>query len=289
MHGFRGIRAIRRTRRRPAVIASVGIIIILTSAGLGATPAAADTVAVAYTNDGASTVYYAAGGTHSDARITMGTDGRTQFVIDDIVPISVGEGCVHPDASDTTYVLCTLTEYGNFWTRVVVELGEGNDSLWMRGGDENVVHSGRGHDNLDVSLNTVVYGEEGDDYMVGGGLAYGGSGDDILSGPRNEPDLDNSFLAYGEDGDDGLYGGSEDDVLYGGRGHDTIEGRGDNDRAYGNSGRDYILGGTGADRLYGGPDNDTIYGNSGNDYVRGDGGADTLSGGPGTDTVIQGS
>ncbi|MGP3969473.1 calcium-binding protein [Streptomyces sp. 6N223] len=265
--------------RKTATAVGLGVL-ALAGTGLAASPAAADSSATAYTDDGGHAVYYTAGDTSSDVRITQGDD-YTQFVIDDIVPIDVGDGCVHPDASDATYVVCTLTEFGDFWTHVVADLGAGSDALWLRAGDENSVHGGPGHDNLNVNVNAVVFGEDGDDWMVGGFLKYGGPGDDGMSG------FGNDFAAYGEDGDDYIYASTGSEALYGGRGHDTIEARGGHDLVYGNSGEDTLIGGKGGDDLYGGPDADAIYGNSGNDLLRGGGGSDQLSGGPGTDDVSQ--
>jgi Ca2+-binding RTX toxin-like protein len=262
-------------------VAGLGVV-ALAATGLAAAPATAagKSSATAYTNDAGQSVYYTAGGTSSDVRITQG-EADTEFVIDDIVPIEVGEGCVHPDAADTTYVVCTLTESGDYFPWISVSLGGGNDSLWLRAGGDSSVHGGTGHDNLDVNEYAVVYGDSGDDWLQGGWLKYGGEGHDGMAGFRDW------YEAYGEDGDDYIAGGSGNEYLYGGRGHDWIEAGAGADLVYGNSGEDYVLAGKGNDQVFGGADDDTIYGNSGNDYLRGGGGSDQLSGGPGTDDVSQ--
>jgi serralysin len=283
----RGIRrGITRTitGRRPAAVAGLGVI-ALAGTALAATPAAADTSAkaeaTAYANDGAHAVYYTAGSTSSDVRITQGEAGLTEYVIDDIVPIAVGAGCVHPDAADSTYVVCTLTESGDFWPRVSVDLGSGDDTLWLRAGKENTVHGGSGHDNINVNSVTVTYGDSGNDWLTGGWLKFGGDGDDGLSG------FHDWFEGYGGNGHDYIAGGSGNERLSGGAGNDFIEAGAGADWVGAGSGEDYIYAGKGNDDVFGGADDDTIYGNSGNDYLRGGGGNDFLSGGPGTDDVGQ--
>ncbi|MGP4113921.1 calcium-binding protein [Streptomyces sp. 4N509B] len=245
-----------------------------------ATQSAAQSAATAYTDDGGHAVYYTAGATSSYVSISEG-ENYTDFVINDIVPIEAGEGCVHPDAADTTRVVCTLTEFGDYWTRVIVDLGDGSDELFLSVGDENHVSGGDGQDNLNVTYNTVVDGGADDDWIAGGWLKLGGPGDDTLTGFHDD------FIAYGDDGDDAIYANAGSQSLYGGRGHDVIESGDGPDLVYGNSGEDLIRGGRGSDDLFGGPDDDTVYGNSGNDLLRGGGGDDVLSGGPDVDDVIQ--
>ncbi|MGP3969472.1 calcium-binding protein [Streptomyces sp. 6N223] len=269
------------TGHRPAVFAGLGVI-ALAGTALAASPAAAAderSSGTAYTNDAAHAVYYTADGTSSDVRITQGEAGATEFVIDDIVPVAVGDGCVHPDASDATYVVCTLTDFGDFYSSVGVSLGGGNDSLWLRAGAEATVHGGSGHDDLNVNGGTVVYGDTGDDWLQGGWLKYGGEGHDGMSGFRDW------YEAYGEDGDDYIMGGTGNEYLFGGRGHDFIEAGAGADYVSGNAGDDVVFAGKGNDDVYGGDGGDVLFGNSGNDYLRGGAGDDSVSGGPGTDDV----
>ncbi len=258
--------------RRPLVVLGA---IALTGAGLTAGSAAADTTSTAYTDDGGHAVYYTSGDVHSYVTISEGSTAGTEFVIDDVVPIAVGDGCVHPDEADSTRVVCTLTEFGDFWTHVIVDLGGGHDSLVLTAGDENFVHGGSGNDNLRGDGGTFIFGEEGDDWLTGG-MQYGGPGDDGLN---------SASVAYGDDGDDNLWGSNRSSSLYGGRGNDQIDGNGGADIIYGNSGEDLIRGGEGKDSLFGGPDADIIYGNSGDDLLHGGPAADQLSGGPGADDV----
>jgi Ca2+-binding RTX toxin-like protein len=277
--------------RKPAITLGV---VALAGAGLAAFPAMASadssaaSSATAYIDDGAHTVHYTGGDVSSDVTIGPGPDDYTQFAIDDIVPIEVGEGCVHPDESDTTRVVCTLTEDGDFYTHVIADMGDGDDEVTVRAGDENTIHGGPGADNLNVLLSDVVYGDDGDDWIVGGYDMYGGPGDDGLQ------QVGSGGYAHGDDGNDTLWASPDgqspydDQILYGGRGNDTVYGDDAADTIYGNSGEDELRGGRGGDEISGGPDNDLIYGNSGDDELRGGSGADTMSGGPGTDDIQQG-
>lgn len=93
---------------------------------------------------------------------------------------------------------------------------------------------------------------------------------------------------YGEGGDDLLVGGSGPDVLIGGDGNDRLEGNAGDDRLEGGAGNDYLKGWDGDDRIFGGSGNDIICGGNGNDLVLGEAGNDWLWGGDGFDIVIGG-
>lgn len=113
----------------------------------------------------------------------------------------------------------------------------------------------------------VIYGEGGDDYIVGG---YGA---DVLDGG---------------DGADRIEGGGRgyyDDRLFD---HDLIYGRGGDDRLDGEAGNDVIYGGAGNDSIYGGSGADTLYGNEGDDYIDtgSDDEVDTVFGGDGNDRIF---
>lgn len=263
-------------RRLGVVVAGLTLVV---GGGLWATPAIADGATTAYVNQGHLALYYEGGGVNN--HVSIGEGEQFQFVIDDQVPIAVGDGCVHPDASDSTYVVCTIEDSDDYWTGVYVDLGEGNDELWLRAGNENNISGGPGNDIIDVSENTIVRGDDGDDELSGGWYQSGGSGDDAMT---NSP---SGSIAYGDDGDDSFYGNAQDNNLRGGRGNDSFWGQAGADTIYGNSGDDLVNGGRGNDDLYGGPDADTVYGNSGDDSLDGGPGSDKLSGGPGTDTVHQ--
>ncbi|MGP3971719.1 calcium-binding protein [Streptomyces sp. 6N223] len=260
-------KVIRSSGVRPAVIAGAGVV-ALAGAVLAAPPASADTEARVY-HMGSGTFSYSAGDGSSDAHITMG-DATTEVVIDDVVPITVGTGCVHPDASDTTRVVCAIpadtADTAASGVSIHVDLGGGNDALLLRAGSGNAVDGGPGDDEMDVNAATyTVRGDAGDDRLLGAA----------------------SFM-YGNDGNDHVIGGDRNEYLAGGTGHDYIEAGFGADVVFGNSGEDTIRGGRGDDEIYGGADPDLLYGNSGNDLLIGGGGHDHLSGGPDDDTLVQG-
>ena len=123
---------------------------------------------------------------------------------------------------------------------------------------------------------------------------HGGDGDDGFSNATSIP-----CTAYGGDGDDNLSGGGGDDFLVGGFGNDTLAGNGGNDELWGSGGTDKLFGGAGADtlrghggndELHGGPGRDALYGGSGEDALFGDDGQDLLVAvGGGVDTLHGGA
>ncbi len=150
--------------------------------------------------------------------------------------------------------------------------------------------------------------------------AYGGSGDDQLSGN----DANNTLVGnggndnlYGLDGNDALYGSAGNDFMKGGGGDDYLSGGDDNDTLKGGAGADTLIGGagidtanysdsdagvdvtldgsgyfgyaqgdtlTGIENLTGSNYADTLRGNGGDNVINGGGGVDTMSGGAGNDT-----
>jgi hypothetical protein len=127
-----------------------------------------------------------------------------------------------------------------------------------------VINGGNGNDTL--------YGAGGDDYLygdVGNDTLSGGDGDDFLSGDA---------------GNDTLSGGIGNDDLSGGAGNDTLNGGAGNDILNGAIGNDTLSGGDGDDDLSGYTGNDTLSGGIGNDTLSGGAGNDTLTGGAGSDT-----
>ena len=101
--------------------------------------------------------------------------------------------------------------------------------------------------------------------------------------------------AYGENGNDTILGGSNDqtiDTIYGGKGTDKLYGKNGRDNLYGDEGNDILYGGNGNDFLSGSQGNDRLYGNSDSDYLRGytpsnnksRNDRDILTGGAGRDT-----
>jgi Ca2+-binding RTX toxin-like protein len=179
--------------------------------------------------------------------------------------------------------------------------GSGNDSI-DGGADNDTIYSASGSDTIaggdgDDSINgiksgagysaplstgtKVIYGEGGQDFLLGGSNADtvdGGNGNDTL---------------YGLAGNDSLLGGDGNDLLYdqgstsgsntlsGGAGNDTLD-------VYTSTGANRLDGGDGNDTLNGGAGNDTLLGGAGNDSLSADAGNDSLDGGDGQDTLYGG-
>jgi Ca2+-binding RTX toxin-like protein len=149
------------------------------------------------------------------------------------------------------------TSAGYFWQPSVTALDDGGYVIaWTADGD---VHSQRysgevlaegtaGADAFDLSAlpgnsatRYLVLGGDGDDTMVGRGLAgddtiHGGNGDDVLRGGTAGDDT-----IFGEAGADALYGNAGDDVLVGGDGSDSLRGGLGKDTLTGGAGRDTFV------------------------------------------------
>ncbi|MFD8280342.1 calcium-binding protein [Streptomyces solisilvae] len=189
------------------------------------------------------------------------TDTTLTFAVDDVVEIAAGADCAHPTATDLTYATCTVPvpdpdhprDQGN------VELGDGNDSVKISGGDVN------------------VYGGTGDDTITGASVAVGGDGDDTIShatnanGNAGNDTITDSFAVWAGDGDDTVIGDDVANEIYGGPGNDYLDGAGNDDSIDGQEGDDTIKGGPGNDYLFGGPGQDDIDGGPGDNVIDQDG------------------
>jgi len=177
--------------------------------------AQAATNPVAVTDDGSHAVSYLAGpGQANEVVITDGPGaGESEWLvrIDDRVPIDAGTGCRHPDESDLTVVVCLLHDFGDFWIRLDVRLGDGSDRLMVDAGNENIVRAGAGNDVLHATGHELVLAEAGDDVIVGAGSVSGGDGDDRIT-------VVTSGGGHGDAGNDVLIGDERGDDLYGGPG-----------------------------------------------------------------------
>ena len=282
----------RPVRRRviravPAVTLALGaaLAVPLTVAGTAAAAPAPATAAVNQYDW--RLTYKAAPGQTNKATVTASlTADRTgiTYVIDDVVPISAGHDCAHPDGADHTKVSCTVTSVDSQdpYAALVMDLGDRDDTVAYKNATDQVysyaeISLGAGNDRATDSGRldgAYVSGDAGNDTLTVGelGLAWGGDGNDTVN-------------ASG--GDNIVQGGKGDDVLHGGSGGQYLSGDDGNDRLYGGSADDTLSGGKGDDRLYGDSGNDRLYGNSGNDKLYGGAGRDTLSGGPGTDVIRQ--
>ena len=143
------------------------------------------------------------------------------------------------------------------------EAGIDLDSLTGRDGGDDVITGSRASD--------TIYGQEGDDLLVGDAPSGSGEGSTVdsiedttvASIKEMSPDDLDAFIESVEgtdaDGDDRLFGGTGDDVLLG------------------MGGNDYLDGGAGEDTIFGGAGNDVIVYDS-NDYL--------VSGGSGIDFMV---
>jgi Ca2+-binding RTX toxin-like protein len=183
--------------------------------------------------------------------------------------------------------------FGGFSNIEQFLLGEGDDIIDL---------SAHGVGGTDYTKAGAIYGQGGNDLIIGGAgkdTLEGDAGNDIIFGWRGSDTLfggsGDDFL-YGDDlgfngisGDDIIEGGSGSDSLYGGRGSDKLTGGDDNDLLYGQAGGDNLSGGAGDDRLYGDDadtvSNDILNGDAGNDQLYGGAGADELYGGSGDDAL----
>jgi Ca2+-binding RTX toxin-like protein len=158
-----------------------------------------------------------------------------------------------------------------------------------------VAHAGTGKDRILIDQRILkpvfLYGDEGDDYLKGGGASdtlEGGDGDDFILGGAGGDTIrggDGADELQGEEGNDFIYGDDGDDTIEGGTENDVIEtGEGFN-WAFGNEGVDTITGGSGRDAIYGGSEGDTIHGGGGENVLMGEDGGDTITGGPDNDLI----
>jgi Ca2+-binding RTX toxin-like protein len=216
--------------------------------------------------------------------------------------------------------------------------GKGDDFIWA-GDDNDFIVGADGDDRIysDYYLDEVimiegyragfvgadvVYGNGGDDYLMGGGqndLLMGNAGDDFLGGDWGDDHL------YGGAGNDRIWTGYDEDYAVGGSGDDSIHVISNrvSDRAFGNDGDDFLIhvrcrcpyrassflsGGPGDDvlngfNLHGGDGDDDLRvrpragtawasGNAGDDVIsvsalpRGSGATMFIFGGPGNDRII---
>jgi len=284
------------TGRRTTRIASASALVLALGAGLAAVPLALAGTAGAATPSakaevdvsGRELTYTAAAGQTNKLTVTEAYADATDhtnvtFAIDDVVPISVGRGCVYPSAADHTKVLCTVIteESQSPYQMMRMNLGDGNDVVdFTNKSDEtyfttafilgagkdkltgrgelggNFVDGGAGDDTIVVSNSLLVGGGDGNDTITtAGDIVQGGKGNDVIRGGAGDQDLS------GNDGNDTLYGGTAGDHMYGGAGNDVL---------WGNSGVDYMWGNNGNDKLYGGPGKDILSGGTGQNVVRQD-------------------
>ena len=177
---------------------------------------------------------------------------------------------------------------------VSIDAGEGHDIL--RSSHADTVRGGGGDDQME-QVGGAVFGDGGNDTIIGSGNADGGAGNDIISTlfppPPNDGTVseDDPFITLrGGDGNDLLSASGRNFELRGDGGADLIRVNafdipGDPDLSFDDSvtGRSRAFGGDGNDTIHGGAGNNTLEGNAGNDriylpfgYASGGGGSDRI-------------
>ncbi|MEW2114936.1 calcium-binding protein [Streptomyces sp. NPDC005474] len=285
----------RRTTRRSSASAlaltlalGAGLTVVPLMLGAGTAGAAAASAKAEVSFNDREFSYTAAAGQTNKLTVTESYANDTDhtditFVVDDVVPISVGRGCVYPSAADHTKVQCTVVtvdsqspyqvlvmdlrdgndvvDFTNNTDQAYyensIDLGLGKDKLTDRGSvDANFVDGGAGDDTLTVGHASIARGGDGNDTITSlGGFVEGGKGNDVIRGGAEDENLS------GDDGNDTIYGGAGGDHIYGGKGNDVL---------YGEAGIDQIWGNSGNDKLYGGAGNDILSGGAGTNVVRQD-------------------
>lgn len=169
-------------------------------------------------------------------------------------------------------------------------------------GNWNLIRGGAGHDRIEnrVEVGTFLFGQAGNDTLLGAMEADGGDGADLLKGFMT--DWTNSL--FGGAGNDTLVAGSGSENpawLEGGPGNDVLQGSDGDDSLFGDAGNDTLDGGVGHDSLFGDSiftadsedfrriGNDLLLGGDGEDQLVGDAGNDTLDGGGDRDSLYGGS
>lgn len=147
---------------------------------------------------------------------------------------------------------------------------EASDNARIEGVE--VINAGDGNDVVDLTSDTIAYGDV---------TINGGSGADTLWGNEGDDTI------RGELGDDNIHGGAGDDYLDGGYGDDVIDGGVGNDTMLGGTGEDLLRGGAGDDTIVGGADQDTVIYDDATEGVDVDLANYTATGGAGNDAIYQ--
>jgi Ca2+-binding RTX toxin-like protein len=252
------IKSTARLALSAAVATGAAVLVAPETASAAAAPGTAYVVSgVLYFAAGAGVANYPSVGAISDGRI---------YLIDDRAPVQLDAaragGCVQVQRSEI---------YCGGITRVVVYLGDGNDTFSSYHNMTSVVYGQEGNDTL--------YGWFGDDQLHGGlgdDKLYGLPGNDTLNGEQGKD------IAEGDDGADQITGGEADDTLRGDRGVDRISGGPGRDMVYGGPDGDILNGGGGAGI---GSDTGSVFGDDGDDIIVFDHSSTQFWGGAGVDTI----
>ncbi len=98
-------------------------------------------------------------------------------------------------------------------------------------------------------------------------IVTAGGGDDLIQLDQTNAPIKITTKLYGEAGNDSILGGATRDRIYGGDGNDSIRGGSGHDIIYGDAGDDAIFGEAGNDYLVAGEGTNSIQGNRGRDRI----------------------
>jgi Ca2+-binding RTX toxin-like protein len=155
---------------------------------------------------------------------------------DDVV-VAVAEDVDTVNLLDGNDLLCVHVKDSRSHAAVVVNAGNGDDTVVTYGGGFHDIYLDAGNDIAYLNgYNEAVYGSTGNDHMWGLGgdevFLHGEAGTDILQGSHS---------------DDGLEGGDNGDILIGAGGNDSLSGDGGDDNLQGGAGTDTLNGGNNTD------------------------------------------
>lgn len=193
-----------------------------------------------YTND--QLVFTTNGNGNDQVKVAQRDDGTVDVTVNgETYEVSLAQGQELTfrvgDGDDVIEVA------SNVRVNIVVEGGDGADTIATQGSGNTRIDAGAGNDAVNLAGSTGrndVFGNAGNDGIVGG------------------------------DGADVLYGGDGDDVITGGEGTNYLEGGKGNDEFDAETGNNMVSGGLGDDRVISGSrEGNNIYLGAGNDSVDG--------------------
>ena len=139
----------------------------------------------------------------------------------------------------------------NVRVNLVVDGGDGADSITSAGSGNTRIDAGTGDDHVDLSQSSGrndVFGNSGNDGIVGGSGAdvlYGGDGDDVIDGG------DGTNYLEGGEGNDEFDASEGKNMVSGGKGDDSVvSGSSQGNNVYLGAGDDTVDGVTGSDKVY---------------------------------------
>lgn len=270
---------------------------VLGASGVLIAPASAQAATAATAWVTSFAIMYEAGTAQSNSVSTskvVTSTGQWLWQVKDVVPITAGAGCHHP-TRDLGVVWCAPGGA----LAIGIRTFDLNDTIKVSS-PNTAVYAGSGNDTVftanDPSVQSWVYGEDGDDIIVSGTSkdnVDGGPGLDTISyqnrlgpicvdligwssPPGGNPRVGNSTCEI-DDREDLYLNGTIENVI-GGWNDDFIWGSWTNNRLEGGGGKDDIQGMGGNDVIHGGPGNDKLNGGHGDgvDIVHGDDGDDLL-------------